>query len=117
MPNLTAVVGLLLGLIALFVNPDLGTRLIAVYLVFAGLLRLISTENATALPQAPRRAKVAPPLPEDDFDEEDPDQPAGPMSPADAYRTFTPEELKPKKRATHSPRRQAAESDQEEDEE
>lgn len=120
MPNLTAMVGLLLGLVALFVNPELGTRLIAVYLVFAGLLRLISPDNAAAMPQAPRRAAAAPAaLPEDEYDDEDEAEPveAGPMSPADAYRTFTPDELKPKKRATHSPRKRATSSDEEDNEE
>jgi hypothetical protein len=116
MPNLTALVGLLVGLIALFVDAAVGVKLIAVYLLLAGGLRLISTDNAEALPRAPRRAAVATPTEEEDLD--DPDEPAAISSPADAYRTFTPEELAPQRSAAKPRRKPAAkELSDEEDEE
>lgn len=113
MPNLTALVGLLVGLIALFVDAAVGVKLIAVYLLLAGILRLINPDNAEILPRAPRRASVAPPVDED----EDPDEPTEPMTPADAYRTFTPEELAPSRRTTKTKRKPAAEEPDEEDDE
>lgn len=116
MPNLTALLGLLLGLIALFVSPGAGVKLISVYLLLAGLLRLISAENAAVLPQAPRRAaarSVAEDSGEADLDDAND---AGPKRPVDAYRTFTPEELAPK-RAAKSRRRAADEETEEEAEE
>lgn len=114
MPNLTALLGLLLGLIALFVSPGAGVKLISVYLILAGLLRLISAENATAWPKAPRRAAARSTVEETDADPDDLDD--SPKRPVDAYRTFTPEELAPK-RAAKSRRRVADEETEEEAEE
>ncbi len=119
MPNITALIGAVLGLIALFVSPELGVKLIAVYLLLSGVLRLIAPENASVLPPAPRRAVAKPMIEdEDDLDLEDPDEPGPKMSPADAYRTFTPEEIAPSRRAAKSTKRKVvSEPDQEEDEE
>lgn len=105
MPNLTALLGLVIGLAVLFVSPEIGVKLIGVYLLVAGVLTLISSPNAEAVPPAPRRARFSKaPVPAAE-DEDEPDK-ISPTDPADAYRTFTPEEIS----ASRRPRRSSAAS-------
>jgi len=111
MPNLTALIGLVVGLVALFVEASLGVKLIAVYLILAGVLRLLAAENANALPQAPRRAVAAPVKRNPD----DSDGLETSINPADAYRTFTPEDLAKPKKGVKSRRPTVDESAEDED--